>query len=115
MFFVGNRSWPVSTLGGPVLKIAVPYFEIGLELTAVFMNNGTRILGSVLSGGVVVSVIDVPRARKRVRATVTPRALGFISFILMLALLQAAMIAGATDCAQGVDSVRCNLAQFIAG
>jgi hypothetical protein len=62
-----------------------------------------------------LSVIDVPRARNRVRATVTPRALGFISFILMLALLQAAMIAGATDCAQGVDSVRCNLAQFIAG
>jgi hypothetical protein len=35
----------------PVLKIAVPHFEIGLELTAVFMNNGTRISGSVLSRG----------------------------------------------------------------
>jgi hypothetical protein len=93
----------------------VAYFGIGLELTAVFMNSGTRILGSVLSRGVVVSVIDVPRTRNRVRATVAPRALGFISFILMLVLLQAAMIAGASDCAQGVDSVRCNLAQFIAG
>ena len=64
--------------------------------------------------GFAVSVIERPQSSTRVRTTVNPRALGINSIILMLVLLHVTVIAGAVDCAEGIDSVRCNFVQFVA-
>ena len=63
--------------------------------------------------GFVVSIID-PRTGDRIRATISPRALGFIALMLTLILLHAVVILGAVDCDQDVDSIACKFAQFIA-